>query len=136
MAGYGVRIWSFWQDFSQAESIYGKRWQTFLGNASLFQSFGLNDMMTLQHVSDRLGQSQAITTSTGETTLGQSAQGFTGQSHSMATAPLLAPDEIAYHFSRQSNAQAVIYPGAAPIWMLRLNYWDDSWKKARQQNDG
>lgn len=131
MAGYGVRIWSFWQDFSQAESIYGKRWQTFIGNASLFQSFGLNDMMTLQAVSDRLGQSQTILTSTGEVSLGQAAQGFEGQSHSMAGAPLLAPDEIAYHFSRQSNAQAVIYPGAPPIWMLRLNYWGAEWDKLR-----
>lgn len=131
IAGYGVRIWSFWQDFSQAESIYGKRWQTFLGNASLFQSFGLNDMMTLQAVSDRLGQSQAILTSTGEISIGAAAQGHTGQSHSMTGAPLLAPDEIAYHFSRQSNAQVVIYPGAAPIWMVRLNYWGGYWEQYR-----
>ncbi len=131
LAGYGVRIWSIWQDFTQAESIYGKRWQTFLGNASLFQSFGLNDLMTLQFTSDRLGVSLAMSKSQSQVSLAQAADGFDGRTLSMLAAPLLTPDEIAYHFSRQSQAQLVMYPGAQPIWMLRLNYWGDEWQKVR-----
>lgn len=132
LAGFGVRIWSIWQDFTQAESIYGKRWQTFLGNASLFQSFGLNDLMTLQFVSDRLGVSQAISVSSSQVSISQAVLGFSGDNKSMINAPLLSPDEVAYHFSRQSQAQLVMYPGASPIWMFRMDYWRKEWEGVRQ----
>ena len=122
LAGYGLKIWSIWQDFTQAEGIFGKRWETFLGNASVFQSFGLNDMKTLQYVSDRLGGTTVLTTSTNQITVGQAVQGFDGKGRSMIAAPLLSPDEVAYHFSRQSNAQVVIYPGAPPMRMKRASW--------------
>lgn len=131
LAGYGVRIWSFWQDFTQAESIYGKRWQTFLGNASLFQSFGLNDMMTLKFVSDRLGLSSMMQVSDSEISYDKAALGYSGKSKSIQGTPLLTPEEVAYHFSRQANAQLVIYPGGDPIWMRRLNYWNNEFSDLR-----
>ena len=134
LAGYGVRIWSIWQDFTQAEAIYGKRWQTFLGNASLFQSFGLNDLMTLKFVSDRLGPSSVMKISKGEISYAQSEKGFRGESSSIESTPLLTPDEVAYHFSRQAEAQLVIYPGASPIWMRRLNYWNDEFAEVRKSD--
>ncbi|KIT14715.1 type IV secretory system conjugative DNA transfer family protein [Jannaschia aquimarina] len=137
MAGYGLKIWSIWQDFTQAKAIYGDRWQTFLGNASLFQSFGLNDMMTLEYVSNRLGPTTVLTTSTNEISLGQAAQGFDGKGKAMTSAPLLTPDEVAIYFSRQSQAQCIIYPGLPPIWMHRALWLDDDFKPYRMtpEND-
>ena len=131
IAGYGVKIHSIWQDFTQAEGIYGKRWQTFLGNASLFQSFALNDMKTLQYVSDRLGGSSVVSVTQSETTLGKAARGFDGISQTTQMIPLLSPSEVAEEFSRQGMAQCVMYPGASPIWMRRVNYFSDQFKRYR-----
>ena len=133
LAGYGVRIWSIWQDFTQASGIYGERWQTLLGNASLFQSFGLNDPMTLKVVSDRLGPSSVMKISQSGVTYDDAIHGRKNQSSSIESVPLLTPDEVSYHFSRASDAQLVIYPGASPIWMRRLNYWNDDFAKLRRQ---
>lgn len=125
MAGYGLKIWSIWQDLTQVRAIYGDRWQTFIGNASLFQSFGLNDLESLKHVSDRLGSTTVLTQSSSEVSIAQEVQGFSGRSQAMTSAPLLSPDEVAYHFSRQSGCQAVLYPGSPPIWMRRADWRDD-----------
>jgi type IV secretion system protein VirD4 len=132
VAGYGLRIWSIWQDFSQLKSIYGERWETFLGNASIFQSFGLNDLATLRYVSERLGKSPTLSVSRSQISSEQEAQGFTGKSKSLQMDALLSPDEIAYFFSRQSGNQLVIYPGPDPIFMRRVSYLDDRFKPLRK----
>lgn len=122
IAGFGVRIWSFFQDLSQLQSIYGKRWETFLGNAAIFQSFGLNDLGSLKYVSERLGQSAMMKISQSEQSSSQLASGFLGQSKSIDATPLLTPDEVAAFFSRQSGNQLIIYPGTSPIFLRRVPY--------------
>ena len=136
MAGYGIKIWSIWQDLTQLESIYGERWQTFIGNASLFQAFGLNDLKSLQYVSDRLGPTTVTTISTSGLTVGQLVQGADGKTRAMSSAPLLSADEVAYHFSRQSGKEVVIYPGAPPIHMQRASWLDPDFKKFHPPEKG
>jgi len=131
IAGYGLKIWSIFQDLNQVDALYGKRWQTFVGNASIFQSFALNDAMSLKYVSDRLGTSAALGTSFGDRTMEQAAQGFSGGSSTINQSPLLTPEEVAYHFSRQSGAQAIIYPGVSPIWLKRADYRSDAFAPYR-----
>ncbi|WP_083464264.1 type IV secretory system conjugative DNA transfer family protein [Phaeobacter sp. 11ANDIMAR09] len=131
IAGFGVRIWSFFQDLSQLKTIYGERWETFLGNASIFQTFGLNDLGTLKYVSERLGQSSMLKISQSEQSTSQAASGFTGQSKSIEGAPLLAPDEVAACFSRQSNNQLIIYPGVSGIFLQRVSYFDPIFDEVR-----
>ena len=41
--------------------------------------------------------------------------------------PLLRPDEIARHFSRESGAQLILVKGQLPIWALRTHYYDMPW---------
>jgi len=132
IAGYGVRIWSIWQDFAQLKSIYDDRWETFLGNASVFQSFGLNDMGTLSYVSERLGTSPTMQVSQSEISKEQAASGFTGKSKSLQAGPLLTPDEVAYFFSRQSRNQLVLYPGADPVFLKRVEYFKADQLKSLQ----
>ena len=132
MAGYGLKIWSIWQDFTQLESIYGARWQTFVGNASLFQAFGLTDLKSLQYVADRLGPTTVLTTSTNQITVGQALEGFDGKTRGMVSEPLLSAAEVAEHFSRQAKTQAIIYPGAPPIWMRRASWLDDDFTPYRE----
>lgn len=136
IAGFGVRIWSIWQDFNQLQSIFDKRWETFIGNASLFQSFALNDMKTLKYVSDRLGPSSIMSISQAENTIGKAARGFDARSQTIQSVPLLTPDEVAQHFSRQGMAQCVLYPGASPIWMQRVNFFDETFEQHRRSQDG
>lgn len=131
IAGYGVRILSIWQDFAQLQSLYRERWETFLGNASLFQSFGLNDLTTLKYVSDRLGVSSTLSISRGEQTMEAAASGFSAESRAIQGAPLLAPDEVAEQFSRQSGNQLLIYAGVAPIHLKRLPFYDSYFDQVR-----
>jgi len=126
IAGFGVRIWSFFQDLAQLQSIYEKRWETFLGNAGVFQTFGLNDMGSLRYVSDRLGYSGMAKVSHNQISMRQAAGGYSGTSQSIEGTPLLSPDEVAAYFSRQSNNQLIIYSGVSPIFLKRLPY-DDSY---------
>lgn len=131
IAGFGVRIWSFFQDLAQLKTIYGERWETFLGNAAVFQTFGLNDLGSLKYVSERLGQSAMLKTSQSEQSMQQAATGFTGESRSIEAVPLLAPDEVAAFFSRQSNNQLIIYPGTSAIFLKRVPYFDQSFDHVR-----
>lgn len=124
IAGFGVRIWSIWQDLAQLKDIYGNRWETFLGNASVFQTFGLNDLSSLEYISKRLGTSSVMSISQNEQSVGQAARGFEAQSQAIQAAPLLAPEEVAEFFSRQSGNQLIIYPGPSPIFLERLPYYE------------
>lgn len=136
LAGYGVRIWSIWQDIAQLKQIYRDRWETFLGNASIFQTFGLNDLGSLKYVSERLGTSSTLTISQSEQSINQAALGFTGQSRSIQASPLLSPDELAYFFSRQSGNQLIVYPGADPIFLQRVSYATEVFDRIRSPHDG
>lgn len=131
IAGFGVRIWSFFQDLSQMKQIYGDRWETFLGNAAIFQTFGLNDMGTLRYVSERMGQSAMMKVSQNEQSTQQAALRFKAQSQSIDATPLLMPDEVAAFFSRQSGNQLIIYPGVSPIFIQRVPYYDEQFNSVR-----
>lgn len=40
LRGYGVRVWSFWQNVQQLSTLYPTHWQTILENARTLQVFG------------------------------------------------------------------------------------------------
>ena len=40
LAGYGVRVWTFWQSLAQIKTIYGPAYSTILDNAGVVQTFG------------------------------------------------------------------------------------------------
>lgn len=125
IAGFGVKLWPILQDLTQLKSIYKERWETFMGNAGLLQFFGNNDLTTLNYLSQRLGKTAVLQVSQGEVSVSQSAGGFTGESVQLHTIELMTGDEIASFFSRQSNAQILIWPGADPIALDRVRYYDD-----------
>lgn len=39
LRGYGVRVWSFWQDLSQLKGLYPQTWETLLNNCQVQQYF-------------------------------------------------------------------------------------------------
>lgn len=124
IAGFGVKLWPIIQDLSQLKSIYKERWETFMGNAGLLQFFGNNDLTTLQYLAQRLGKSTIIQVSKGEISVAQGAGGFTGESTQLHTTELMTADEIGRFFSKQSRAQILLWPGADPIAIDRVEYFD------------
>jgi type IV secretion system protein VirD4 len=127
IAGFGVKLWPILQDLAQLKSIYKQRWETFMGNAGLMQFFGNNDLTTLQYLSQRLGKSTIMQVSKGEISVAQGASGFTGESAQLHTSELMTADEIGRFFSRQSQAQLILWAGADPIAIDRVRYFDHAW---------
>jgi type IV secretion system protein VirD4 len=125
IAGFGVKLWPILQDLTQLKSIYKDRWETFMGNAGLMQFFGNNDLTTLEYLSKRVGKTSVLQVSKGEISSQQVASGFTGESIQLHTVELMTADEVARFFSRQSNAQLILWPGADPIAIDRVCYYDD-----------
>ncbi len=124
IAGFGVKLWPIIQDLTQLKSIYKDRWETFMGNAGLLQFFGNNDLTTLEYIAKRLGRSTIMVVSKGETSVSQGAGGFTGESAQAQASELMTSDEVGRFFSRQSNAQVLFWPGADPIAIDRVRYYD------------
>lgn len=54
--GYGIKLWTVWQDLNQAKELYGDGFETFLGNAGIVQTFAPQDVMTAEFFSRMAGQ--------------------------------------------------------------------------------
>lgn len=125
LAGLDVKLWTIFQDLNQAKSIYGDRWETFLGNCGVIQAFGNMDHFTLDHLSKMLGQT-IVTTSersaqSRDQIVGQGASGFSERDHLQA---LLSPSEISQYFARDDQfcRQLVLLPGRRPYVLSRITH--------------
>jgi len=56
MRGYGLKLWLILQDLSQVQSLYKERWESFIGNAGVVQSFAPQDVTTRDYLSKLSGQ--------------------------------------------------------------------------------
>ena len=54
MRGYGVRVWTFWQDASQIQRLYPD-WPTIVNNCHAVQMFGRMGALAAQHAADLMG---------------------------------------------------------------------------------
>lgn len=50
LRGYGLRLWTFWQDLSQLKNLYPDDWQTILNNTGTIQIFGRNHGLALREL--------------------------------------------------------------------------------------
>lgn len=80
MRGYGIKLWPVFQDLAQAQDIYKDRWESFVGNAGVLQSFAPQDVMTREYLSKLSGQRLYWVT-----TGGTSASTSTGGQHSQSS---------------------------------------------------
>lgn len=125
VAGLGIRVWSIWQDLNQPAAIYGKRWESFIGNSSVLIFFGNADQTTLDYIEKRLGQtlvySPAHRTPSMDAAL---KQGDLGHSYTLQTHPLMTAPEIARIFDRDDPMlrQLVFLPGIGPVILQRAFY--------------
>ncbi|WP_414463375.1 type IV secretory system conjugative DNA transfer family protein [Hyphomicrobium sp. DY-1] len=54
MRGYGVKVWTFWQDLSQLKATYANDWESILNNSSFHQYFGAATPMAARLLQDYL----------------------------------------------------------------------------------
>jgi type IV secretion system protein VirD4 len=95
MRGYGVKLWAVFQDLSQAQAIYDKRWESFLGNAGVLQSFAPQDVVTAEYLSKRTGQTtRSILSHNSNRKPGSNAPGDESTSLSQAAVPLMLPQDL------------------------------------------
>ncbi|WP_339743726.1 type IV secretory system conjugative DNA transfer family protein [uncultured Rubinisphaera sp.] len=52
--GYGLKVWSFWQDLSQLKEHYPETWKSILNNCDIKQIFGISGMFMAQEWSSIL----------------------------------------------------------------------------------
>lgn len=124
VAGYGVKLWTVLQDLSQLKGQYKDTWETFIGNAGIVQAFGNSDATTLDYLSKRLGDHSYLDVQSVHASSSSMAMGDTGRRENLRTVPLMAPFEIALHFSRDTNKQLILMPEHRPLALDRVHYSD------------
>ena len=94
MRGYGVKLWSVFQDLSQAQAIYGKRWETFMSNAGVLHAYAPQDVVTAEYLSRRTGQTtkEILTWSQESKPAEQTASGNIGMTQTPL--PLMLPQDL------------------------------------------
>lgn len=128
IASFDVKLWVFLQDWGQGKALYKDRWETFAGNAGVLQFFGNNDLMTLDYISKRLGQTTVRVTRDGEVSPEQREAGLSGRTESDELFPMLTPEEASRLFARSDRLkrQLVIWAGFHPLILQRVEYFDRS----------
>lgn len=125
IAGFGVKLWPIIQDLGQLETLYEKRWQTFMANAGILQFFGNSDLTTLEWISKRLGDTTLRVMTKGEVGYKQASEtGASGETWANDVRPLVTVDEISKIFGRDDHLcrQLVIWAGRDPMVLHRAFY--------------
>jgi type IV secretion system protein VirD4 len=129
LRGYGVRLWLLVQDLAQVRATYGRRADSLLANAAVFQAFGTNDVQTAEYLSRRTGQTTVLST-TENRSIGQNFNRpilptkQSGEAHSSTESgrPLLTPDEI---LRLDPGAELLFLSGTDPLFVDRADYLRD-----------
>jgi len=56
LRGYGVQVWSMWQDLSQLKALYPTDWETILNNSAIVQAFGMTNGWAAKALAELLDQ--------------------------------------------------------------------------------
>jgi len=145
MAGLGMQLWGIVQDLSQLEKIYGKGWETFIGNSGVLQYFGSRDHKTAEYFSKLCGVTtiekfsitnaiaRAFSSSTGQG--GGNSSSSTTYSDSMtldiAQRSLAYPDEL---MVLRENKQLVLIENFNPVPGKKVTWYDDADLKTLGKN--
>jgi len=118
-AGYGVQLWTVWQDIGQLRDVYKQRWPSFFSNSGVRCAWSVQDYDTADYLSKTLGGRLVTTTSQQQDIYGQ----VRGQSQSETMRPLLASDKIISEFSARNLTLLVLAEGLRPFVAQRVPYY-------------
>lgn len=65
--GYGIKLWTVWQDLAQAKKLYDQGFESFIGNAGVVQALAPQDVVTAQYLSQLTGQTTRQVLTRGQT---------------------------------------------------------------------
>jgi type IV secretion system protein VirD4 len=105
---YGIKLWTVWQDLSQAEKLYGKGWESFVANAGVLQSFAPQDVKTADYLSQRMPLT-AMSTEAINRSLGGMMNDKSPASHSSNTSLQGMPLMLPQHLRSMDEGYSVIY---------------------------
>ena len=117
MAGYGLQLWPILQDMSQLRDLYGARANTFVANAGVLQTFGVNDYETAKWLSQSMGK-ETIGYQTESHRPGEIAS----TTQHIAARDLMTPDEI---MQIDPSVQLLRVQGKPVIIARKLRYFAD-----------
>lgn len=126
-AAYGAAFWVLLQDLSQLKGTYPEQWQTFIANADVLQTFGINDWETADYISKMTGEATIQVASENESrgiSRGKNTSRQRSAAHTIAEKGrrLLLPDEV----RRMSpNEELLFVRGTEPVLARRLDYLRD-----------
>ena len=120
MRGYGVKLWPIFQDLAQAKDVYERRWESFISNAGVLQTFAPQDDTTREYLSKLSGQRlywlKTVGTNTGQN-MGAQTSMSAGVTEGMTNmqGPVYWPQALA----QMQDGQAVLFAkGRAPrTWL-------------------
>ena len=117
MAGYGLQLWPILQDMSQLKDLYGARANTFVANAGVLQTFGVNDFETAKWLSQSMGKE----------TIGYQTESYrpgeiASTTQHIAARDLMTPDEI---MQIAPDVQLLRVQGKPVIIAKKLRYFAD-----------
>jgi type IV secretion system protein VirD4 len=150
LAGYGLQLWTFWQDLAQLRGTYRDTWTTFESNAGVTQIFDVRDGEAARYWSQACGTATVKTRNTGrnrgsssgkaETTRGEDSDSISNlnrsrgqsegesESESFVARPLLLPEEVRQETElkpgdpRDSQMLVFLTGEPYPLLLKRLAY--------------
>ncbi len=117
MAGYGLQLWPILQDMSQLKDLYCARANTFVANAGVLQTFGVNDFETAKWLSQMIGRE-----TTGYQTESHKPGDAPSTSYNVTARDLMTPDEI---MQIPPHVQLLRVQGKPTMVALKLRYFAD-----------
>jgi len=132
MAGYGMQLHMIIQDLSQLASLYGERWQTFIGNSGVIQCFGTRDLMTAEYISRLcgVGTIEGISEASAQRRGGLfSDPHYLSREDILTARSLITPDEV---MTMHPATQLLILSNAYPVACFKTAYFLD--KRYRRKN--
>lgn len=117
MAGYGLQLWPILQDMSQLRDLYGARANTFVANAGVLQTFGVNDFETAKWLSQSMGKETI-----GYQTESHRPGDIATTTQHIAARDLMTPDEI---MQIAPSVQLLRVQGKPVIIAQKLRYFAD-----------
>ena len=118
-AGYGIQLWSVFQDIAQMRELYRGRWASFIGNSGIRAIFNLDDYDTAHYWSQFMGGRLVETTSRQENIFGLSS----GQGIGETMRPLRSAEELMVDYAKAK--MLVLAQGEHPMETGRVPYFND-----------
>ena len=123
MAGYGLQLWPILQDMHQLKATYGERAGTFMSNAGVIQTFGVNDLATADMLSRTIGDTtieyQTFGTSNPASIFSDGTRSESASGH-VAARRLATPDEI---MRMNSDDLLLLRQGQHPLVVAKIRYY-------------